>query len=98
MTKRKLRKVITKVEFFMMIETIRGLRTSKNLNFGEALQLIANEFGFPQRDNNPLSGWRNFSKWRNDNQIDFSNIKGPHTYTLLKMFAARLGRSPSTGQ
>lgn len=56
----------------------------------DVLAHIATQFNFPPTSDK-LSGWRAFVDWNNSlgTDIDFSEIKGEHSLTLLKILAVR---------
>lgn len=80
------------------LQAVQAIRALTGSTLGDALVFVAEMFGFESKDNlcDPQSrfgGWREFGKWLVENKISLESVQGPHALTLLKMLAAKHGRT-----
>lgn len=72
------------------IQAVKVIRVIHNTGLRETLDIMANQFGFED--------WEHWQPWLREAKVDWTNIRGPHAMTLLRMLAIKHERNVSTGR
>lgn len=73
-----------------IVYTVRAVRALNNSGLMDTLDLIAGIFGFSDANED---NWQDFKRWCYDEGIDLTLAQGPHVITILKIMAAKRGRT-----